>query len=136
MANNYDDNTINKAKIIRTLKQLQDKGDIVTISNKNVRKKIFYTDIEIGDRLRDIRKANKFTQAELGEILGITRSAINSWEAGLTMPSTQYLILLSKIYNVTTDYLLGLNNDEYISISHLKQSDKEIIYQLLKRLSK
>lgn len=99
-------------------------------------KKNYYTDINIGDRLRDIRNDNNFTQAGLAEKLGLTRSAVNSWEIGLSLPSTQYLIQLSKLYSVSIDYLLGLDEVERIDISNLDKNEKELIYGLLKSFNK
>jgi len=95
-----------------------------------------YTDVDLGERFRDIRKDNKYTQESLAEVLGITRSAVNGWETGLATPSIQYIIQLSLIYGVSTDYLLGLDEVERIDISSLKQSDKEIIYGIINRLDK
>lgn len=92
-----------------------------------------YTQIEIGERLRDLRKSCKLTQDALATMVGITRSAVNGWEMGLAIPSTQYLIALSMIYKVSIDYLLGLDNSEFIDISHLNERDKEIIYTIIKK---
>ena len=47
------------------------------------------------------------TQAELAKKLGITRSSVNAWEMGISVPSTQYIVELALLYNVSTDYLLG-----------------------------
>lgn len=123
-----DDEMINKKKIIKTRQEQLRRGDI-KIEGDSDGSKVLYTEINIGDRLRDIRKDNKFTQAELGELIG----TVNSWEMGIALPSTQFLIRLAKLYRVSTDYLLGLETSELVDITHLKASDKEIIYGLLKR---
>lgn len=128
-----NDELINKEKIIRTRKEQLKRGDI-SIANNSNGSKVLYTEINIGDRLRDIRKDNKFTQAELGELIGTSRATINSWEMGIALPSTQFLIRLARLYRVSTDYLLGIETSELVDITHLKASDKEIIYGLLKRL--
>lgn len=130
-----ENSKINRQKILKAQRELINNGDM-EFRSEGKNKKVYYTEVELGDRLRDIRKDNKFTQAELAELLGITRSAVNSWEMGIALPSTQYLIRLAKIYKVSTDYLLGLDDSELIDISSLKQSDKEIIYSLLKRFKK
>ncbi len=46
------------------------------------------------------------TQAEIASFLGITRSAYTYYETGKTEPSLTSIVLLSKIYNVTTDEIL------------------------------
>lgn len=127
-----EDEMINPKKIIKTRQEQLRRGDIKFAGNSGG-SKVFYTDVDIGDRLRDIRKDNKFTQAELGELIGTSRATINSWEMGIALPSTQFLIRLARLYRVSTDYLLGLETSELVDITHLKKSDKEIIYGLLKR---
>ena len=127
-----EDEMINQKKIIKTRQEQLRRGDIKIAGNSGG-SKVFYTDVDIGDRLRDIRKGNKFTQAELGELIGTSRATINSWEMGIALPSTQFLIRLARLYRVSIDYLLGLETSELVDITHLKKSDKEIIYGLLKR---
>ena len=122
-----NDEAINKQKIIKARQEQLKRGDI-TISGNSEGSKVYYTEVNIGDRLRDIRKDNKFTQAELGELIGTSRATVNSWEMGISLPSTQFLIRLAKLYKV-----LGIETSELVDISHLKKADKEIIYGLLKR---
>ena len=127
-----DDEMINKKKIIKARQEQLRRGDI-KVEGDSDGSKVLYTEVNIGDRLRDIRKDNKFTQAELGELIGTSRATVNSWEMGIALPSTQFLIRLAKLYRVSTDYLLGLETSELVDITHLQASDKEIIYGLLKR---
>lgn len=93
-----------------------------------------YTQVDLGDRFRDLRKNAKMTQDDLAKKLNVTRSAVNGWEMGQSMPSYHYLMQLAHFYNVSTDYLLGIANDEKIDISDLNNEDKEIIYSLVNRL--
>lgn len=95
-----------------------------------------FTNIDIGERLRDVRKENKFSQEDLAGILGITRSAINGWESGLSLPTIQNLILMAHIYKVSVDYLLGLDYVESINITNLTQEEKEIIFSLIRKFNK
>lgn len=86
----------------------------------------------ISERIKELREQNGYTQTTLAKELGLSRSAINAWEMGLSVPSTQYLVELSKLFRVSTDYILGLKKEEEIDISALKWEEKEIIYALLK----
>ena len=95
-----NDEAINKQKIIKARQEQLKRGDI-TISGNSEGSKVYYTEVNIGDRLRDIRKDNKFTQAELGELIGTSRATVNSWEMGISLPSTQFLIRLAKLYKVS-----------------------------------
>ena len=85
----------------------------------------------IGDRMKEMREKNNFTQSALAKKLDLSRSAINAWEMGISIPSAQYLMELSKLFKVSVDYLLELNEKEYIDISSLNRSEKSIMYSLL-----
>jgi len=78
----------------------------------------------ICDKIRLLREKSGMTQSLLAKKLGITRSSVNAWEMGLSVPSTQYIVELSCIFNVSTDYLLGIKNTSSIPVDGL--SDKEI----------
>lgn len=90
----------------------------------------------IGDTIKQLREKNSYTQTTLAKKLGLSRSAINAWEMGVSIPSTSYLMELSKLFNVSTDYILGLHNDEKVDITFLSQDEKEIIYTLLNYFTK
>ena len=59
------------------------------------------------ERIKALREARGWTQAELARRINITRNGVNSWEQGLSMPSPACLVDLSKVFSVSTDYLLG-----------------------------
>lgn len=94
-----------------------------------------FTDVNLGDRYRDLRKDRKLTQDDLAQYLGLTRSAINTWEQGLSIPSVNMIISLSQFYGVTTDYLLGLDNADLVDITTLSSEDRVLVHDLVKRLS-
>lgn len=85
----------------------------------------------IGERIKETREKNAMTQSSLSKKLGISRSAVNAWEMGISVPSAQYLIELSKLFNVSTDYLLGLDTKEMVDISFLDEEEKRMIYSFL-----
>jgi len=66
--------------------------------------------IEIANRLVSLRKQFNLSQDELAERLGVTRQAISRWERGEASPDTDNLMGLSKIYGVSVDSLLALEN--------------------------
>lgn len=90
----------------------------------------------IGERIKEIREKNGLTQSALAKKLNISRSAVNAWEMGISIPSAKYLIDLSKLLNVSTDYLLNLSKSEVIDISDLDNEEKKIIYSLLSYFKK
>lgn len=82
---------------------------ILTLSsntNKNC-----YNKIMLGKRIKELRKDNNLTQAQLAEILQVTRSAVALWETDKTDPDIKNIIAIVKYFNVTADYLLGLEDE-------------------------
>lgn len=63
----------------------------------------------VADRIKAIREQRGLTQADLAKQLGITRSSVNAWEQGISVPSTQYIVELAGLFKVSTDYLLGID---------------------------
>lgn len=71
----------------------------------------------MGSRIREERLKSGMSQDELAEKLGMKRANISNYEAGRVIPPGNILLELSKIFNVTTDYLLGLSIDAEENIS-------------------
>lgn len=89
----------------------------------------------IYNRIKALREQKGITQAELGKTLGISRASVNSWELGISSPSTQYIVALSQLFDVSTDYLLlGANTESTISIDGLTESDVTVVYGLIQHL--
>ncbi len=78
----------------------------------------------ICDKIKLLRERRGYTQAELARKLGVTRSGVNAWEMGLSIPSTQYITELALLFGVSSDYLLGINETSTVSVKGL--NDKEI----------
>ena len=85
----------------------------------------------LADKIRHIREQAGITQAELARKLGLTRSSVNSWEMGLSVPSTQYVIELAKLFDVSTDYLLGLEQGATISVEGLSDKEVSVLLELI-----
>lgn len=67
--------------------------------------------IEIANRLVNLRKANNLSQEALAEKLGISRQAVSKWERAEASPDTDNLILLSRLYGVSLDELLKTEDE-------------------------
>lgn len=63
--------------------------------------------IEIANRLAELRKKHGYNQEELAEKLGVSRQAVSKWECGESSPDTDNLIALAKVYGMSLDELLG-----------------------------
>ncbi len=88
----------------------------------------------IADRIKYLREEKDFTQTGLAKQLGITRSSVNAWEMGISVPSTQYIVELANIFKVSTDYLLDVDTSASISVSGLTEKDIRIIHSLISHL--
>lgn len=82
--------------------------------------------VDVGNRIRELRKSYKITQNEFANRLGVTKSAISSYENGSRLPSYDILIKISLIFKVSTDYLLGRIDKKTQTISISGLTDKQI----------
>jgi transcriptional regulator with XRE-family HTH domain len=81
----------------------------------------------LAQKIKLLRDNAKMTQSELARTLGLSRSSVNAWEMGLSVPSTQYVVELAKKFNVSTDYLLGIEDTATISIQGLTQKQVSVL---------
>ena len=65
----------------------------------------------LAERIKDLRESNYLTQQQLGKAVGYDQSRVAKWENGSLEPNPDTLVALSKFFNVSVDYLLGLEND-------------------------
>ena len=81
----------------------------------------------LADRIKSLREIANLTQSEIARQLGISRSGVNAWEMGLSVPSTQYIVELAKKFGVSTDYLLGMENTSSISVKGLTEKQVSVL---------
>lgn len=74
------------------------------------------------------------TQAQLSQKLGLTKSVISAYETGLRMPSYDILIHIARIFNVSTDFLLGVENKQEIDLSGLSQEEIDALLNLIRAM--
>ncbi len=87
--------------------------------------------MKLSDKIIQLRKANGWSQEDLAERLKVSRQAISRWEGATAQPDVANVLQLSKLFGVTTDYLL---NDEYESDNDLpkvKQLNSDGIHQIM-----
>ena len=65
--------------------------------------------VDLGQRLRELRRERGLTQHQVADRLGVTASVVSAYEGGLRQPSYEVLIKLVRLYGVSADYLLGIS---------------------------
>ncbi len=88
--------------------------------------------VNFGNTLKALRLKENMTQAQLAQKLGLTKSVISAYETGLRLPSYDVLIHIAKIFNVSTDYLLGLENRREVNLSGLTNEEIDVVLALIR----
>lgn len=95
-----------------------------------------FTMVDFGNNLKTLRLKKNWTQAQLAQKLGITKSVISAYETGIRLPSYDILIHIAKIFNVSTDYLLGLEKKYEIDLSGLTEEEIQALLALIEAMKK
>lgn len=90
--------------------------------------------VNMGEKLKSLRIENKLTQKQVAERIGLAISAISSYESGTRYPSYESLVKLSRIFHVSTDYLLGSTSVRNIDVTGLDDKEIEVVAQLVDML--
>ncbi len=61
----------------------------------------------LGEKIQQLRKASGFSQEQLAEMVGVSRQAISKWETDQASPEIEKVLLISKVFSISTDELLG-----------------------------
>lgn len=89
---------------------------------------------ELCERIAVFRNNLGITQAELGKKLGVTRSAVNSWEMGLSIPQLKHVIEMAKIFNTTLDGMVSSSEQVTVNITDLSPKEQQIIFNMVECL--
>ena len=86
-----------------------------------------------GNRLREVRKQKGLTQTELGELIGVGKSAICCYEKETRNPTLEAVIEMVHVFGVSADYLLGADylvkiSDNTKDIQYVQMTREEIIF--------
>lgn len=87
--------------------------------------------VDFGNNLKELRQKYKMTQKELAEKVGVTKSVISYYELQERAPSPEVLIKLSKIFHITTDYLLGIEHKHIIDVSGLQPEELKLVEEMV-----
>lgn len=85
----------------------------------------------VADKIKTLRESKGMTQASLAKKLNVTRSSVNAWEMGISVPSTPLIVEIAKLFQTSTDYLLGISATSTLDISDLCEKEIMIVYELV-----
>lgn len=88
--------------------------------------------MKLAEKLFELRKEKGWSQEKLAEQINVSRQSISKWESGQVLPEIEKVIELSKIFQVTTDYLLLDENSEKGSTAVILEEDKGKYYKEVK----
>ena len=83
--------------------------------------------VDFGRKLKELRIQAGLTQKQLAERVKVTKSVISYYELQERYPSPEMLIKLANIFNVSTDFLLGIEKQQTLDISGLDDEDIRLL---------
>ncbi len=92
---------------------------------------------DLGTKLKNLRLQYGYSQRYVSEITGISQTVLSGYETGEKTPSLEKLIKLSNLYQVSTDYLLGVaktNSKQQIDVSNLTVEQFTLLKQFISSL--
>ncbi len=87
-----------------------------------------------GEKLKYLRKSHGLNQKQVAEKLGITSATVSAYELGKKYPSLDILIKICTIFDVSSDFLLGLSDSMKLLKSDLTDNQMKILRQLIREL--
>lgn len=83
--------------------------------------------VTIGPKIKALRTERHMTQAEFAQRLGVTKSAVSSYENGSRLPSYDILLKIARIFRVSTDVLLGNSDNTSITLDVTKLTGQQVL---------
>ncbi len=68
--------------------------------------------LTVSKRIKEIRREENLSQAKFGEALFVSQDTISLWEQGKSLPTTELIVAIAKKFNVSADYILGLDEEQ------------------------
>ena len=87
--------------------------------------------INLSNKLKTLRIQRQMTLKDVACRVGVSKSIVSAYENGSRRPSYEMLIKLARLFDVTTDYLLGLEQKKQLDLSGLTIAQQESLYNLV-----
>lgn len=93
--------------------------------------------VKLGERLKELRKEAGLTQQQVADRVWVSKTTIWYYEQSENDPSPEMIVKLAKVFHVTTDYLLGLEDKQrYLDVSDLSEEDIDLLQHTIDVLRK
>ena len=79
----------------------------------------------ISERIKQLRKRHNLTQTEFGELFGVGKTTVSSWETNNSSPSDEIKIAICKRFNVSMDWLFGIEKKFVINVNKSRGTNNE-----------
>ena len=89
-----------------------------------------------GEVIYNLRKSRNISQVEIAKQLGVTKQTVSNWENNNILPSVEMLVKVSKLFSVSTDYLLELEDRNFLEISGLTLEELSHIQVIINDIRK
>lgn len=90
---------------------------------------------DFGLRIRELRENRNMTQEALGRRVGRSKPVISSYENNLKTPTLDVLISIANVFNVSLDYLVGIEKKQTLNISELTDPQIQILKTIVDEFS-
>lgn len=91
--------------------------------------------MNFSEKILALRKSSNMTQEQLAEEVDVSRQSVSKWESGQAVPELDKIVALSRIFDVTTDYLLKPSEIDELSVKTeiLEKQQQQMIIKEQKR---
>lgn len=88
-----------------------------------------------GDVIKTLRLSHNLNQVQLANELNVSKQTVSNWENNNILPSIEMLIKISQFFSVSTDYILELDDRQYLEVTGLSDTQLAHIHQLIRDIT-
>ena len=85
----------------------------------------------LNTRIKELRTARNLSQVQMAKLLGVTKQSVSNWENNNIQPSVDMLVMIARLFSVSTDYLLCLDNRQVLDVTGLSIEHVAYIQQVV-----
>lgn len=90
--------------------------------------------VDCSEKLRALREARGLTQLQVANRIGVSKAMVSAYETASKAPSIEVFIRLSRLFDVSVDYLVCVNAPKMIDVSGLDEESVALITALVSKI--